>query len=291
MLNNEKKGMISIIIPTLIWGSVGINVRLLNQQGLEPFFINFINMLIGSIFIFILAKFKGKEICLKNDKDTTSHLILQGLFFGCTVILIFFAFLYTSIANATFLQKTMPLWVMVLSVFILKEKLTLRKITALIIALIGKFLLFQLNLKTSSLKGDFLALLSALTFSGMVLNGRKLKDVSEFTSTFFQLSVACLLMFPFMLLRLKSNYLENVWIAIFLLLFLGVVNTAITQRLFLYGLRFVEASKASVLTFIEPMSATLFAFFFFSEKLAFNSILGLFLMTISVVIILASTKN
>lgn len=261
--------MIYIIIPTIIWGSVGINVRLLNQQGLEPFTINFINMLIGTIFIFLFAKYRGINIKLKHNSNTTKHLILQGLFFGCTGILLFYSFLYTSIANATFLQKTMPLWVMILSVFLLKERLNSRKIVVLAIALTGIFLLFQFNIKATTVSGDFLALLSAFTFSGMVLNGRKLKNVSEFTTTFFQLFVACILMLPFMLVRFSSNSVGNIWMTIPLLLFLGIVNTGLTQRLFLYGLRYVEASKASILTFIEPISATLFAFLFFSEKLTF----------------------
>lgn len=290
MSNNEKKGMISIIIPSVIWGSVGINVRLLSQQGLDPFSISFFDLLIGSVFIYLFAGYKGERIRFRYNNNIIKHLILQGLFFGLTGILLFFSFLSTSISNATFLQQTMPIWVMILSAILLKEKVTLRKITALVIAIIGIFLLFQFNILASYLKGDVLALLSSFAFSGMVLNAKKLKNVSEFTSTFFQLSIACLTMLPFMILKFGNNSIQNIWLTVFLLLFLGIVNTGITQRLFLYGLRYVEASKASILNLIEPMSATIFAFIIYSEKLTIYSFLGIMLIIVSVIIIFTSTK-
>ncbi len=114
MASLERKGMISIVIPAIIWGTVGINVRLLSKQGLEPFTINFFNMLIGSIFIYYFAKYKGHKVQFKHSANVTKHLILQGVFFSLTVILLFFAFIHTSISDASFIQQTMPLWVMVL---------------------------------------------------------------------------------------------------------------------------------------------------------------------------------
>jgi drug/metabolite transporter (DMT)-like permease len=291
MANLEKRGMLAIVIPSVIWGSVGINVYLLSKQGLEPFTINFFNMLIGSIFIYWYADYRGHAVKFRHDANVTKHLILQGVFFALTVITLFFAFIHTSISDASFIQQTMPIWVMVLSALFLKEKITSRKILALLLAVVGVFFLFQVHIASTSYVGDFLALLSSFAFSGMVLNGRTLKNVSEYTTTFFQLSVACLIMFPFMLVRLGHNSPHNYWYIVALLLFLGVVNTGITQRLLLYGLRYVEASKASLINLIEPLSATIFAFFVLSQKVTASSLVGIFLIMTAVVIILTSATK
>jgi len=291
MASLEKKGMIAIVIPTIIWGTVGINVRLLSKQGLEPFTINFFNMLIATVFIYYYAKYKGHKIQFKHNRRELIHLLLQGVFFGLTGILLFFAFIYTSISNASFIQQTMPLWVMVLSAVYLKEKITSRKVIALLIAILGVYFLFQVHIASSSYRGDLLALLSSFTFSGMILNGRKLKAVSEYTTTFFQLSIAGLIMLPFMLFRLGHDSPKNISYIIGLILFLGVINTAITQRLLLYGLRYVEASKASLINLIEPISATILAYFVLSQKITIDSIAGIVLILSAVMIILRSTKN
>jgi drug/metabolite transporter (DMT)-like permease len=291
MASQERKGMIAIVIPSIIWGTVGINVRLLSDHGLEPFTINFFNMLIGSIFIYYFARYKGKHVKFKHKPNVMFHLILQGIFFGLTVILLFFAFIYTSISNASFLQQTMPLWVMVLSAIYLKEKITARKITALLIAILGVYLLFTVHISASSYRGDLLALISSFTFSGMILNARKLKNVSEYTTTFFQLSVACVMMLPFMLIRLGHDSPHNLIYVIALLLFLGIVNTGITQRLMLYGLRYVEASKASLINLIEPISATILAFIVLSQKITIQSVIGIVLILSAVIIIITSKSK
>lgn len=290
MKYSEKTGLLFLLIPVIVWGSVGINVRLLNEQGLEPFTINFFNMLIGTLFIWFYARIKKEHIQLKHPKRTMIHLVLQGVFFGLTVITLFFAFLSTSIANAAFIQKTMAIWVMIASTLYLHEKITKRKILSTGIALVGLAFLLQLNTFTFA-TGDILALLSSFFLAGFILNGRQLKNTSEYTTTFFQLSVAGIVMLPFMLFTFASNSVENLWMTIVLLLFLGIVNTALTQRLFILGLRYVEASKASIITYVEPVSSSLFAFLYYGEQINLVSFAGIALILLSTSLIFSSSKS
>ena len=59
-----------------------------------------------------------------------------------------------------------------------------------------------------------------------------------------------------------------------LLLYVGIVPTAISYTLFFFGMRYVRATVASVLTLIEPLTATILAWLLFGERLGAAGLVG-----------------
>ncbi len=59
-----------------------------------------------------------------------------------------------------------------------------------------------------------------------------------------------------------------------LLLYLGLVPSALVYGLFLTGMRSTPATVASVLTLVEPLTATILAVVFFGERLGTLGLLG-----------------
>jgi drug/metabolite transporter (DMT)-like permease len=63
----------------------------------------------------------------------------------------------------------------------------------------------------------------------------------------------------------------NSW---FLLIVLGVLNTAVATSLYLRGLDIVKVQKAVVLNYLEPASAVMFGYLFLSQPATPGMILG-----------------
>ncbi|NIO43452.1 MAG: EamA family transporter, partial [Burkholderiales bacterium] len=88
---------------------------------------------------------------------------------------------YTSVANSTVLVTTNPVWVALLSVWLLKETPSRSQLVGVAITLIGTLLIFVAETSDSSatpapLLGNSLALMGAVAASGYLLIGRALRS-------------------------------------------------------------------------------------------------------------------
>ena len=63
-----------------------------------------------------------------------------------------------------------------------------------------------------------------------------------------------------------------------LLAYIGVVPTALGYTLFFIGVRDIRAATSSILTMIEPLTATFLAWWLFDERLGPVAVLGAFLL-------------
>ncbi len=71
--------------------------------------------------------------------------------------------------------------------------------------------------------------------------------------------------------RLVLTYSPTGWL---ILLFLGIVPTALGYALFQAGMRSIPATLASIITMCEPLTAALLAWLFFHEELGLSGLLG-----------------
>ena len=130
-------GDILIIIAGLFWGSMGIFVRHLNGLGFTSIQIACVRLVTAGIIfalILLIKDPKGFRISIKDIPLFLALGLVSILFFTCCY---FTAIRLMTMSTAAILLYTSPIWVMVLSVIFLKEKITSRKITALILAFAG----------------------------------------------------------------------------------------------------------------------------------------------------------
>ena len=79
-------------------------------------------------------------------------------------------------------------------------------------------------------------------------------------------AASALMLLPFVLATgLTATYSVTSWL---LLLYLGLVPTALAFVLFLVGMRYTTATVASIITLIEPLTATVLAWLLFGERLS-----------------------
>jgi DME family drug/metabolite transporter len=76
-----------------------------------------------------------------------------------------------------------------------------------------------------------------------------------------------------------------------LIVAVGILPTALAYSVYLTGLRYIEATKASVYAITEPVTAALLAFYFFQETLTYQALLGFALIIGSILLISARVNE
>lgn len=280
-MNNETKGTIAITALSILWGTAAVAIRAISNYGIDVPTQLFFGAIAGCLFILAIY---GKKVELKPKKENLKWLVLLGMLSSITVITFFYAAVFTKIAYLEFLHYTMPVWVFLLAAFWLKERITSWKLLALVLAIIGISLIFHGGLRDGldlTNFGNILALVSAFSYAGMTVIGRKLKDVEQQSSVFWTFFIGIFFSLPLFILDGELSVLGIILISMYTL-----VEGIGGYLLYFYALRNIEASKASIILLIETVFASFFAWIFFGETVtALAFIGGAFILTGSAIVI------
>ena len=284
MFPPHLKGYIQIATAAILSGLIGIFVKLTSQMPIGS--IIFYRLLFGliAIALFIACCHRLSELRLVQKKQ---YILLLGLVQTGTMLSYFFSVKYTSVSIAVLLLYTAPIYVTLLSPFLLKEYINRRSIFALTIAIIGVILvirpdtLFQ-DVDYTYLIGLAAGLVSGLFYGGMILTSRYLKDYyTGTTQAAWALLITLLIFSPYSVAITAKILLDNL---VVLALF-GLISTALALVLYLSGLMQVRAQSASIVALLEPASAVVFAYILFSEPVTASMLAGGALILLGAVII------
>lgn len=273
----------------IIWGFLGLFVREMSAAGFTPLQMTCLRYV---VVIAILG-------CWIFVKD-------RSLFRVCPRMLLFFAFVgvvgvalnstcyfssmeRVSLSLATILQYFAPFYVVVMSIPIFGEKLTRTKATAVVLAFAGCFLCTGLLTSPGTVDavGIVFGLLSAVFFGTYTLGSRKarLKGYSVTTMLFYT-SVACaLFLAPFSDLPSAVATTSASWHNLILLLGLGVLMTLLPFGLYNYSMGGLDAGTAAIITYIEPVAATVVGLVAYGENVTWEIAVGIVMVMAALLIL------
>ncbi len=273
-------GSLYIIAAIFIWSSLGIIVRLAGSDLINVIFFPALTALVIQSVIL----FSTRERRRIADIKKLPHLLLIGPVFLCNSLLFYYAFTHTTIANAVLTHYTAPVFVAMLSPLLLKEPID--RFVVLTIALSSAGLWLMLNgfsLSDRHVAGITAGILSGVTYALIIILGRFLaKRSSMLVIIFFQNLVVVSLLLPFV--RSIPTELIGYFIV------LGIVHSTIAPLLYIRGLQEVNASKAAILGYFEPVGAMLLALLIFNEVPGTRSLAGGFLIIFSGYLIIARDR-
>ncbi|MBQ7533127.1 MAG: EamA family transporter, partial [Bacteroidales bacterium] len=194
-----------------------------------------------------------------------------------------------TLSTAAILLYTSPIWIMLMSLLFFHEKLTGRKVIALILAFGGCVLVSGISGGGLTLVGLLVGLGSGIGYGlYSILGTIALRRYSPYTVTTWTFIVAAI---GSIFISHPADIVVKISAASSFsgLLGFGLLTALVTAVIpflaYTLGLRNVEASKAGILATIEPMVATLFGILVFSEPLTLMSGLGVLLILAAVVIL------
>lgn len=269
-------GKLKIITAMLIFGSIGAFVKEINLTSSE---IAFLRGIIGSLFLILASLFIRQKLSLKLIKENLLLLILSGSAVGLNWILLFQAYKYTTISNATLSYYFAPIFVTILAPFVLKEKLTPLKVGCIIAAMLGLFLIVNNGGGSASSSynhavGILYGLSAAVLYASVILMNKFIRNLSGFETTLVQLIVATLVLSPYVFLKdtLVLSALNPK--SLILILIVGIVHTGFAYFLYFTSLQELKGQTIAVLSYIDPISAVIIASMFLGESMTYIQILG-----------------
>ncbi len=223
---------------------------------------------------------KHKTLNLNFSKTA----IMAGLLFAGDLGFWHLSILNTTMANATFLTGLAPVWVILFSNLILKEKPPKNAFLGIVICLLGMGLLINASFRVdpSRLLGDLYGIITSLFFGFYCIairSGTKRTD----NSSLFLVStiVTTLALFSVTLIANEQFFpqTQRGWAA---LASLGVLTHAGGQGLLTIAIASLTAAFSSLVIFIEAVTAALFGWLLFDEKMDALQLIGCFLIIVGI---------
>lgn len=266
---------INFIISMLIFGSIGLLVKGIPLSSSQ---IAMIRGIMGSLFLIIAALALKKKPSYKDIKKNLIFLLTSGAALGFNWILLFEAYKHTSITNATLSYYFAPVIVVFLSPIILKEKLSLRKILCIMGALIGMFLVARTEgdggLAGNELLGIGFGLSAAFLYALVVIFNKLIKNMEGLDTTIIQLTVASLILIPYVLLQETVPFELLDTSAIIKLLLVGLLNTGVAYLLYFSSVQKLDSQTVAIFSYIDPVSAVVISAIFIGERIRGLQLLG-----------------
>ncbi len=192
----------------------------------------------------------------------------------------------TTAANAVVLQFTAPIWVALLGVWILKEKIHWYDWASIVIVSAGMVLFFLEDVGRGSVAGNMVAILSGVALAGVTIAMRLQKDGSPVETTLLGHILTVLIGLPFIF---QANFtLQN----IIGILLLGVFQLGISYILYALGVKHLTALETILIMFLEPILNPIWVIIFYGERPSIYSLTGgiIVILTLAVRSIVANKE-
>jgi drug/metabolite transporter (DMT)-like permease len=244
----------------------------------------------GSVLLFWSISFFGpKEKIAKEDFPR----IVAAAFFGVAFnMLTFFKGLsYTSPIMGSVLMVTTPMIVLILSAFIMKERMENRKILGIILGLAGTVTLIlygkSLVNATNASLGNLLVFVNAISYGFYLIIVKKLMDkYNAFTFVKWIYTFGFLMVLPFGWNEFQAIDFANLPTDIFWKIgFVVVFSTFLTYLLNLVSMRELKPTTVAVFIYLQPLFATIFAVSLGKDDLSLVKLISAVLIFVGVYLV------
>ena len=276
-----------VLAAGILWGLIGIFNRALVGAGLSVRSLVLVRnfgsfLLLGLLFLLTdrsVFRIKLKHLPIFLGTGVVSVLLFTLCYFSCQKM--------CTLAVAAVLLYTAPAFVVILSAVLWHDRITGRKLAALLIAFLGCTFVTGIWSGNVSMTfwGAVLGVASGIFYALYSIFGHyALAHYKPFTVTFYTFAVAGLsALFIIRPAELVLCFAQPgmIWIALGLV----VVSTVGPYLLYTKGLAGLDSGKAAILASIEPVTAALVGILAFGEPMDITVILGLVCILVSVYIL------
>jgi drug/metabolite transporter (DMT)-like permease len=238
------------------------------------------------LFIFLLVRF-GPEFLRIRPRDLVLCLLVGTLGLAGSNFFYYVAIQKATVAIAITLQYLAPVWVLLTMVVWGRERATLRRWSAVLLAIIGCALTINLFHSDKSFSAIGVAAGLAASFSFAFYNIMAQRLVSHnhpfrvMAYTLLGTSILWGLLNPPWRL-LEQNYSSAQWS--FLLLF-ACISMLLPYFFYFSGLKYLDPTRAVIASCLEPVFAILFAAAFVHEGLRISQILGILIVLVATILV------
>jgi|TARA_Y100000766_G_C18877725_1_gene591705 drug/metabolite transporter (DMT)-like permease len=260
-------------------------------SDVDPIMTAFYRIFISLPFFLFFSSFNIIEK-VKFPEFNNSYVIflVSGIFFALDLICWHWSIKLTTVSKATFLSNLAPIVVIIFSLIFLKERFSKFFYLAALLSMVGMLMLLGESFKfnKSQFIGDLLGVLTAVWYGSYIVTISQLRKKYNSTSIMFLSGIVTAIILLIVSILFEQSLIPQSLFTITIIFLLGFICQFMGQSFITYSLAYLSASLSSLCLLIQPIAATVLAYFFFQEKLTTIQFFGSALILIGIYI--ARTK-
>jgi drug/metabolite transporter (DMT)-like permease len=277
--NELFSGILLLLMGAFMLGGSGIFVKI---SETSPSLIAFYRALLALPFLFIWMKYEERKDSSQSklDKRYLFFIGLGGVCFALDMAIWNWSLSFTSVANATLMANTAPVFVVIFGLLFLSYKISFSFILTLALAILGVILVI-LPGQEIEIFGDSLGLIAAVFYAGYIISIKDLTNVIKPAKTLYYVTVItaiCLL--PISYFETGSLFIS--FNEFFILLIYAIFSQTLAQGLITAGISKISAHLSSLVLLMQPVSAAIYGWLLLGELLTLVQIFGGFIVLIAI---------
>jgi drug/metabolite transporter (DMT)-like permease len=238
---------------------------------------------IGGILLLLVQLQKDRRFLKTfSFNDWVSIILLAIVGISGHALLQAYGLLYTTAINTGWFVAVVPIVITIAARLFLGEGITARRMIGILIGFFGAFLVFSKGVFSLSLFrfastfGDFLVLISALTWTAFTVGGRGfLSRFSPLAAITPIMIVGCLITFPFTWLKWEWNILFHLSLSAWMgVLFLGIFCSGLAYLFWYSALEKKDSGIVGIYLYLEPCVTLIGAYFLLNEEIRWITLVG-----------------
>jgi len=247
-------------------------------QFIEPFTFAFYRFVISSIVLLAIV-LSGKRRPPIERRDYWRIILLAILIIPFNQTLYMFGQSLTAAGHGAFLFATSPVWIFLLAIIHLKEKLLWQRMVGIVVAFAGVVAIMSsgsMEFGIEYLWGDLIILVAVLAWSYYTIIGKPLVEkYGALRITAYALGTGSALYFPFGLYRALvfdySRATPGAWGAV---AFMALGMSVLLYVLWYWVLKYMDASRLAIWHNLFPVISVIVAYFALGESLTTAFVFG-----------------
>ena len=262
--------VLAVFIAVFAWG---IGPLLFLAPSISINSVLFYRVLFWPPLLYLIVRRNGAKI---NDKLFRSVLV-PGILFGVSTIFGFTAITTTSVANATIIGNISTAMVLFVAPRFLNEKISKSQVVLAFTSFAGvAAIVFGAgNTGGSSLFGDFLALVNALTWTVYFISSkrRRVDGVDTWQFLFGVSMIQVFVVVPYALVT-SNDILQITWRDLGFLIAMTLFSGTIGHSFMLWAQKYVDASVSSLILLLGPVISSAGAWLVYGQQISLVQVIG-----------------
>ena len=285
-MKDRKGALILTILAGVLWGTSFPTIKI-GLEFVNPYMFVFLRMSIASALAFMLS-YATSNFTASLSKNRLIWCL--GLLNGLAYLIQYIGMRYATASKSSLLVNLSAVWVAVLSWLILRERFSKKKLSGIVLGLVGVFLITTnlnlLELAQGTILGDGVVLLSGVLWSFFIVYNKRIVAAHDALQLMPWIFVATTLpLAPFILVPSNFSLLNLSIEGWMIVVYTSVFCWLIPYYLWLKGLKHISPATSTVILLIEVVVAITLSFLFLGETFTTISGIGASLIFLAIILV------
>jgi len=269
----SNKGRLIMAATMIVYGTTGVITVFIDMPAVPK---AVFRMIIAALFLMTVTLVSRNSIDWGLLKKHGTRLAACGALICISWTALYTAYDLASVPVGSLCEYTMPIFLIIASVIIFGERITPSIVICVTVAACGMIFVSGVleDSPNASIAGTFFGVIAGLTYAMRVIINKNIKDMDPSQNAAAQLISASFFGLILMFLTTDMMALKFDSTNIVLLLLIGIVNTGITNYMFVYSVSKIKAQTTAMLSYLDPVTCLLLSSVVLGISLSAFEILG-----------------